>query len=152
VREIYSCRALLESEAVRLIAMAGLPAEVDAALARNEAEAEALMRSEAGPEAMRERFLLLNNEFHRLLERACPNRTLAGLIARMAEIPKAIRSYFRFPDEELARSHDQHRKILAAIRRGDAARAGALMREHIWSAQDLQIEPRRNGDPGVAAQ
>ncbi|XWN33751.1 MAG: GntR family transcriptional regulator [Devosia sp.] len=139
VREIYHCRALIESEAVRLAAHAGLPSETRIALEAIVDETEDLFGKEHDPATVRERFLALNNRFHRELYEACPNRTLLALVKRTSAIPRTIRHYFHFDDSEVRRSHDQHRAILRAITLGDAERAAALMREHIWSAKDRMI-------------
>ncbi len=141
VAEIYSCRALLESEAVRLTALQGLPPAAQAHLEALVADARRLF-TEATPSAvLRQRFLQLNNAFHDTLYRVCGNATLLRMIERNLAIPAGIRSYFHFSDAQLAASQAAHEGILRAVLAGEDGRAAALMREHIWSAKDCMIDP-----------
>jgi len=141
VAEIYSCRALIESEAVRLVALQGLPPAVKAHLDALVADARRLF-TEATPSAvLRQRFLQLNNAFHDTLYRNCGNATLLRMIERDLAIPAGIRSYFHFSDVQLAASQAAHECILRAVLAGEDGRAAALMREHIWTAKDCMIDP-----------
>ena len=140
VAAIYSCRALLESEAVRLVAASGLDETVAAHLGDVNAQADALLASNLPQEQLRARFLKLNNEFHGVLYGACPNSILQRLIKTTTEIPMGIRNYFRFTDAQVDASRTAHKNILRAVINGEAERAGALMREHIWTAKDHMIE------------
>lgn len=156
VAAIYSCRALLESEAVRLIAENGLNSAAAARLSDVNARAEKEFVSDRPKEEMRARFLKLNNEFHGVLYGECPNPILRRLIRTTTEIPMGIRNYFRFSDAQVLASHTAHKNILRAVLSGETERAGALMREHIWTAKDQMIgsENIRAGDdieqPGAA--
>ena len=144
VAAIYSCRALLESEAVRLIAENGLDTTAAARLSDVNARAEKEFMSDRPKEELRTRFLKLNNEFHGVLYGECPNPILRRLIRTTTEIPMGIRNYFRFSDAQVLASHTAHKNILRAVLSGETERAGALMREHIWTAKDQMIEPNSN--------
>ena len=104
--------------------------------------------SERPKEELRTRFLKLNNEFHGVLYDECPNPILRRLIRTTTEIPMGIRNYFRFSDAQVLASHTAHKNILRAVLSGETERAGALMREHIWTAKDQMIgsEYNRAGD------
>ena len=119
VAAIYSCRALLESEAVRLVAASGLSEPVAARLTDLIAQAEEVFGSGLSREDLRDRFLKLNNTFHGTLYGACPNPMLRRLIRTTTEIPMGIRNYFRFPDAQLEASHAAHTQILRAVLNGD---------------------------------
>ncbi len=158
VAEIYSCRVLLESEAVRLVAHRGLDPDRADCLEELLQEADEAFGANLPPETLRQRFLSLNNQFHQVLYAGSGNETLLNLIRRVTEIPVGIRHYFRFSDDLLASSHAAHRKIFEATLSRQPERAGALMREHIWTARDRMIETdphhdagRLETDEGVAA-
>lgn len=145
VAEIYSCRALLESEAVRLAVLRGLAPALRSRLEELVAEAGRLFAATTPSPVLRQSFLQLNNAFHDTLYSACGNATLLRMIGRNLAIPTGIRSYFHFSDAQLAASQAAHEGILRAVLAGEDERAAALMREHIWTAKDRMI------DPGAAA-
>ena len=147
VREIYSCRVLLESEAVRLVADRGLSPERAASLEALLDEADAAFAAELAPEILRQQFLAVNNQFHQLLYAGCGNEMLLSMIRKVTDIPVGIRHYFRFSDDLLAGSHAAHRKIFQATVNRQPERASALMREHIWTAKDRMIDPSEAGTP-----
>lgn len=139
VASIYSCRALLESETVRLAIQHGLPDSIVHALSAVNEEADQLIAMDMFDETLRDQFLKLNHKFHSLLYSACPNQFLQRLITTTIEIPVGIRNYFHFSDDQLRESHQAHKSILRAAMNNDAERAAALMREHIWTAKDQMI-------------
>lgn len=141
VAEIYGCRALLESESARLVALHGISADslqrMEHAVAACEVLlAEARTAGRVSDIAVRRDFLEHNNTFHAALHESCPNAMLRELIAQVGDIPASIRNYFRFSDDQLFESHNVHKQILRAIAARDGERAAAQMREHIWAARD----------------
>ncbi|MCZ8099042.1 MAG: GntR family transcriptional regulator [Burkholderiaceae bacterium] len=143
VREIYGCRALLESEAVRLVAERGIDettlAVLDDVLHRMDACIHAGGLSAA---ELRARYLPLNHRFHATLYAACPNGHLRTLIDKLTELPPVIRNYFNFSGDEFLESHVAHERIVSAIAAREPLRASSLMREHIWVARDRMLGPR----------
>jgi GntR family transcriptional regulator of vanillate catabolism len=155
VRDIYECRAILESEAVRLVAEHGIDdaclATLNDVLARMNACIHAGAATEAG---LRARYLPLNHVFHATLYAACPNAQLRTMIGRLTDLPPVIRNYFNFSGDEFRESHVAHERIVSAIVAREPLRASSLMREHIWVARDRMLGPRdrRAAGPGRAAQ
>jgi len=151
VAEIYSCRALLESEAVRLAVLRGLAPGVRARLKGLVGDAGRLFAGNTPSTELRQSFLRLNHTFHDTIYSACGNATLLRMIERNLAIPAGIRSYFHFSDAQLAASQAAHEGILRAVLAGEDERAAALMREHIWTAKDCMIDPGavapEGGDP-----
>jgi GntR family transcriptional regulator of vanillate catabolism len=144
VREIYACRAILESEAVRLLAERGAPDDVIATLRELMRQMEVCVRADAqAPAGLRARYLPLNHAFHAALYGACPNAHLRTLIGQLTDLPLVIRNYFRFSGDEFLESHVAHGRILSAIANRESLRAASLMREHIWVARDRMLEQRR---------
>ncbi|MFM1987343.1 MAG: Carbon starvation induced regulator [Pseudomonadota bacterium] len=143
VREIYGCRAILESEAVRLVAERGIDDASLAALQRVLERMETCLRAEGASEAERRaRYLTLNHEFHATLYAACPNGHLRALIDGLTDLPPVIRNYFNFSGDEFIESHVAHERIVSAIAAREPLRAQSLMREHIWVARDRMLGPR----------
>ena len=141
VQEIYACRALLESEAVRLVAHRGVPLAEAARLTSLVQAMDALLAREADLEAaeLRAEFLRLNHEFHGRLYDLQGNAHLGKLIRQVTELPRVVRHYFNFSAEQLHDSHRAHQSILRAVLARDGERAAALMREHIWAARDRML-------------
>lgn len=138
VAEIYGCRAVLESEAARLAARAGLPDRDRAEMERILDQIDALIEP-AGDLGPRIELVTLNNQFHELIYARCGNGELQRLIRKVNMIPQAIRNYFRFSERQLQDSNRAHRLILRALIERDGERAGAAMREHIWAARDRML-------------
>ena len=151
VREIYACRALLESEAVRLLAERRASDDVIDTLRELLRQMEACIQAgEDVSASLRARYLPLNHAFHAALYAACPNGHLRALIGQQTELPLVIRNYFNFSGDEFLESHVAHERILSAIVNRESLRAASLMREHIWVARDRMLEPcRRPAARGV---
>ena len=141
VLEIYHCRAVLESEAVKLIAEDGLnesaTVKIHQVISACDDILQSLIQSGTESEAyFRNAFLVQNNTFHDTLYSRCPNGMLLTMLRRTEELPEAIRNYASFSYEQLLASHLGHKQIMRAIEMRDAERAAALMKEHIWAARD----------------
>jgi DNA-binding GntR family transcriptional regulator len=132
IRSIYEVRAALEGYAAFLAATRVTPAQLreldelyppgDAALA-------------LGPDEQVE----LNERFHDGVIAAAGN-------SRLAELSRASRQYYfnhriarGYTAEETRRSIDGHRRILAALARGDGPEAEARAREHVDYALSIVL-------------
>ena len=143
-------RGALEGMAARLVAEAGmteaLAADLEACLAEGEAIAQA--RQFGGRDDAR--WADMNDRFHRLIVTASANRALIDALALNDLLPFASAKSVLGGDAEqpaLVRKHHeilqhaqfQHRAVMDALRRGEGARAEALMREHALAARDNVI-------------
>lgn len=124
IRSIYEVRAALEGYAAYLAAGRATPGALDALEALYPAGDAAL---ELGPDAQVE----LNERFHDGVIAAAGNR-------RLAQLSRASRQYYfnhriarRYDAEETRHSIEGHRRILAALARGDGPAAEARAREHV---------------------
>lgn len=141
ILEIYHCRALLESESVKLTAIAGLSAHARRALEEALEASDALLIEGLGNTAeeekhFKERFRIYNHAYHNALYEDCPNSALRRLTQQVADLPAPIRNFFSFSLEQIEESHRAHKQIFNAIVSGDSDRAAAHTREHIWTARD----------------
>jgi len=127
IGEVFQSRMLIESEICRLAAGHLSPALMADLGAANAEFAEAWEKGDlvAHVEA--------DLRLHSSIARACPNRMLWRLYQSVQDlltesqrqpIPNTAR-------DRMARSIAEHRRILAALRAGDAEEAAAAMRSHI---------------------
>lgn len=141
ILEVYHCRAVLESEAVKLIAENGLPEPASAVIRQVLETCDGILRGVDdrdgdGGAGIKNAFLIQNNIYHDTLYNACPNASLLSMLRRTEKLPEAIRNYASFTSEQLLASHLGHKQIIRAIEMRDAERAAALMKEHIWASRD----------------
>jgi DNA-binding GntR family transcriptional regulator len=71
----------------------------------------------------------LNLDFHSIIRKACPNRALVDLLASLSKKTLRFRRFAMSIPGRLPNSLAEHRRIHAALRRGDADAAGRHARE-----------------------
>jgi GntR family transcriptional regulator, rspAB operon transcriptional repressor len=127
---------ILEARSVNEPYCAGLAAEraTAADLARMQE-----MLSSAGPLIRgrdREKLMYLDRAFHRLISDAAHNSVMGDILTVLHE--RSLRFWFvAFSDDlQLRRIDDEHRAILAALKRRDRAGAEAAMRAHVDSSRN----------------
>ena len=76
----------------------------------------------------------LDTEFHKIIYRASGNRLLAKTLIELHRKIKAYRKLSLTVTERLERSIEEHKEILAAIKKGDADEADRLTAMHIEAA------------------
>lgn len=136
IMESFLVRAELEGLAVRLAARRGLGAGAKARLAGLLDEGDRLLRER--PEEFCPAFVAMNEAFHTVLLAASGNACLIELTAQALARPLLSSRLVHFGDDvALERSHDDHREIVRAIRRGEDERARAIMVEHILRSRDI---------------
>ena len=144
IRENYHLRRLLESEAARAAARCMRPEELE--------QLRALYRSQelAADEGDAAALVELNEQFHRLVHEASRMPQLVRLVRQLW----AGRTVFTplFVPGRAQRSLEEHRRLLAALERGDPAGAGVAMDEHIARAAEDYFRQGRalpqGGEPG----
>lgn len=136
VQEIYGLRASLEAYAIELIIESSAEAAIEAL--------QALVDEMAAPSraGIRDQLMEIDLRFHQALCRLSGNRRLLEAWLRLSD---QIRMLLRLKDmvaDDSGRLPRGHQRIVDAIRRGDAAAAGDLLRGHIRmsAAQLLEKE------------
>lgn len=125
MREIYQVLSSLESTAAELVARARPPAAELAPLEKASRDMEKALRRDdldAWAEA--------DERFHRHLVELCGNAKLAAIVFNHWDRAHRARMVTLRMRARPLRSTREHLAIVAAIRRGDAVRAGALYRAH----------------------
>ena len=137
VANAIAVKAALESLAAKTLAERGLDGETDAALCRSIAVTQAMLEGDAPVTEHFETYHEANVLFHETIMRACGNDLIAHAFERIAMLPFAALGALSFeatdPRRERMRltvGHSQHVIILDALRKRDAGRAEAMMREH----------------------
>lgn len=135
VLEAYDIRASLEGLACRQAAERGMSRQTLESLD----ECIRIGREiTLGPELVpREHaaYQQMNVRFHNAIVEACGNQLLPEFIRKSHELPLASDRVVMWKSVEIVRrSHDDHVRVLDAIRNRQGARAEMLMREHIYEA------------------
>jgi DNA-binding GntR family transcriptional regulator len=74
-------------------------------------------------------YFKLNLAFHATIRKACPNRALINLLESLGKRTLRFRRRAMSIPGRLSESLQEHRRILTAIERGDAEKAGQLARD-----------------------
>ena len=122
VIEVYHLLSLLESDAAGEVARRASRSDMDE-LARLHVELESAAQD-------RERFFALNEAFHLRILEIAGNRWRIQIVADLRKVMKLNRHHSLFREGRLAESLNEHRALVAALARRDAAAAEALTREH----------------------
>jgi GntR family transcriptional regulator of vanillate catabolism len=145
IADAIELRGVLEGTAARLAAERLAAPEAVVILDDINSEMEGVVHAEGF--AMFERYLALNERFHRAVVGLAAAPILERALAQVVALPFASPNAFVLAEAELRESreilviaHHQHREIACAIRRGEGTRAEALGREHARLAhRNLEI-------------
>ena len=138
VLDAYRVRAHLEGMACRFLAEAGINAATDEVFDRTLAAGDAILRKGALYDEDNAPWRGMNQEFHEAILSATENSSLIDVTRRTLALPFLSTRVVHWHDfEALKTSHHLHHLIARAIRRREAERAEAAMREHIWAASEI---------------
>lgn len=136
--DAYEARAALEALACRIVASTGLD-EAGLSLLQDCVEkGDRLLAKGRLDPADLTAYRKMNVEFHETIIENCGNLWIADLVHRSHRIPYVSDRAILWSDYSIQlRTHDDHHRILRAIRTKQAWRAEALMREHICFAGEV---------------
>ncbi|MDN3921770.1 GntR family transcriptional regulator [Roseateles violae] len=141
VREAYQLLALLESDAAAQVASRASEAQLQE-LARLH---EALEREVGQHDA----FFAANEQFHMRLLEIEGNRWRQQMITDLRRVMKLNRHHSLFKQGRLQESLQEHRALLAALLRRDAAASAALLREHFENGLAAAMPPEPAAAPSA---
>jgi DNA-binding GntR family transcriptional regulator len=98
-----------------------------------------------------EEFHKLNNEFHRTIYGAAKSKRLASVIDNLFQTAGIVSHVFESVENYAAKSNDEHKAIVAALKRHDGAQAEERMKAHIEEAGRRRIDyltGQQNGNRG----
>lgn len=131
LREMYSVRALLESEAARLAATRIAPGDIE----RLHRDFLSIRDSDGiDPDWRHDR------DLHRLVAESSGNRRLLAEIARYGELVQTIREIVVESTSGIHHtSADEHLRILAALAARDPEASATAMRRHLQQASESAV-------------
>ncbi len=132
----YEVRAVLEGLACRSAAMRGLDDTQIARLKQCLADGDLILGKGALATEDHEPYQQMNVDLHTILLDACANPWLGRFAEQAHNIPYASDRIVLWDvgHQIILRSHEDHRRVVNAVIERDAARAEALMREHVYFA------------------
>lgn len=81
----------------------------------------------------------LNNQFHNAILKAADARLAAEALAVVMRGPLVQRTFHLYSDEQLARSQEHHRELVASLRARNSVWAESVMRSHIEAARSIYV-------------
>jgi DNA-binding GntR family transcriptional regulator len=177
INEAFELRLLLEPYAARVAAVQATAAQIDAledlnqkmlvaveshgpnepnepddlaGLAESGESGESGESVESAGEDRVARIQYYNNRFHHALIEAAQSARVRALVDNLLDMPIIIGSFYFYTREDMLRSVEHHRQIIAALRARDPACAEAAMRLHL-TATYLLFRGQRNAAAKQAA-
>jgi len=136
VDEVFNLRVLLEGNACEHAAMRIGPE----AIARMQALCASMDEVAAASATGRsDKLTALNEEFHRLILQECGQPRLANIVKTLVDLSMVMRTFSAYSREELMRSMEHHRELVAAFRSHDPGWAGSVMRSHLSAAHQVTL-------------
>ncbi len=131
----FEVRARLEALACGAVATLGAPPEIIARLRDCLAEGDRILsKGVLDPDDLAP-YRRMNVDFHETIIQTCENPFVGSFVRQCHNVPMASDRVFIWEDYGIiARSHDDHHRILDAIAKREAQRAESLMTEHIHFA------------------
>jgi GntR family transcriptional regulator of vanillate catabolism len=131
----FKVRARLEALACGTVATMGAPEEVIDRLRACLGEGDRILSKRALDPDDLAPYRRMNVDFHETIIQTCENPFVSDFVRQCHNVPMASDRVFIWEDYQvIARSHDDHHRILDAIVKREARRAEDLMTEHIHFA------------------
>lgn len=142
VADAIAVRGHLESMAARLVAEHGVGRQLALELQSCLDEGDAALAADPLTVEDYARYAAMNDRFHQLILAACGNRALQRAVALNNRLPFApasamlpMQGQVTMDRDWMLYAHRQHHMLVAALARGEGARAAALAAEHTEVAQ-----------------
>jgi len=146
INEAFELRMLLEPHAARTAAERASAAQIDQLERINQDMLDAVLSGDANKTA---RVQHCNNLFHHALLDAAQSARLRSMVENLLDMPIIIGSFYFYTRDDMLRSVEHHRQIIAALRARDPACAEAAMRLHL-AATHLLFRSQRKPPPRQA--
>ena len=132
--DAWQMRAWLEGLAALRAAERGVDASTEAQMRALVADADRILAKGALDPDDLEPYRQINSSLHALIMAAADSPRLEQAIRQTLSLPMVSDRIIPWNDyEHIRRSHDDHHRLVDAIVAGEAWRAEALMREHIFA-------------------
>lgn len=131
IGELFEARRLLEPSIAALAARRATPDELK--------EMERILDEQAREIAEGRNGLAQDAQFHAALASAAHNRVIVRIVHAMMDLLAQSREESLSTPGRPERSHEDHRRILAAVSRHDADAAAQAMRDHVAAVESLVV-------------
>jgi len=131
--ELFEARRLLEPALAALAAARATPEEIQ--------EMDRILEEQAREVAAGRTGLAQDAQFHAAIGAASHNRAITRIAHAIMDLLAQSREESLNTPGRPTRSHDSHRRVLAAIRGRDAEGARLAMLEHLESVESLVLRP-----------
>jgi DNA-binding GntR family transcriptional regulator len=138
---VFELRAALEPRLTSLAVPRASTADAEALAAL---AAEMVRIGSPGPHQDLDGIVALNREFHGRLVAIAAHPAMATALAGAVHAPIVLRNFHTYDEASLRRSLAHHGEIVAALRVGDPAWAGAVMTAHIHNARTVMVRAARD--------
>jgi len=142
----FQVRARLEALACGIVATMGAPPEVIDRLKACVAEGDRILSKGVLDPADLAPYRRMNVDFHETIIQTSANPFISDFVRQCHNVPMASDRVFIWEDfQVIARSHDDHHRILDSISKRQAQRAEDLMTEHINFAWLVLLKKLEDG-------
>lgn len=140
IRSAFQVRAMLEGLGCRLAVDAGIGTDALDRLDDCVARGDAILAKGWLDPADLGAYRRMNVEFHETILTASRNPWIPDFVARTHNVPLASDRVILWEDFDIIhRSHDDHHRLVRALRAGDGRRAEHLMWEHVVNAGEVMV-------------
>jgi GntR family transcriptional repressor for pyruvate dehydrogenase complex len=129
ISELYEARRLLEAPIAALAAQRASPDEV--------AEMARILEDQGREVAAGRTGLDQDAAFHTSIAHSTHNRAITRIVTALMDLLRETREESLHTPGRAERSHQDHRRILTAIQRGDAVAARAAMLDHVIAVERM---------------
>ncbi|MPT28564.1 MAG: GntR family transcriptional regulator [Achromobacter sp.] len=140
INEAFELRLLLEPYAARSAAERATPEQIDHLEQINQRMLEAILSDDTDRVA---RVQHCNNLFHHALLDAAQSARVRTMVENLLDMPIIIGSFYFYTHDDMLRSVEHHRQIIAALRARDPACADIAMRFHLTTTHLLFRSQRK---------
>lgn len=137
IMDMFEMRSMMEGLTARKAAERANPVQINRM--NDIVTAIDVVAAENGP-SMRDRFLVLNRQFHDVVFEASGSPKLTEVISRFVEQAVIVRTAAQYSASDISRSNLQHKDLLSAIKKRNGMLAEIVMRSHILAAGERYYE------------
>ncbi|MEN5064420.1 GntR family transcriptional regulator [Achromobacter aegrifaciens] len=142
IDEAFELRMLLEPYSAKAAAERASPEQILELERINQCMLDAINADAPDSVAQVQHF---NNQFHHALLEAAQSARVRSMVESLLDMPIIIGSFYFYTKDDMLRSVEHHRQIIAALRARDAECAQIAMRFHLASTHLLFRSHRKSG-------
>ena len=142
IDEAFELRMLLEPYSAKAAAERASPEQIAELERINQSMLDAINADAPDSVAQVQHF---NNQFHHALLEAAQSARVRSMVENLLDMPIIIGSFYFYTKDDMLRSVEHHRQIIAALRARDAECAEIAVRFHLAATHLLFRSHRKSG-------